>query len=159
MEPLSSLDVTLTPLQIVRVLFVIIGIPRTTPPWFTSKSVFIVPRALLYYVFQYQELSRDGVSLRQYLFAAGVRHISNRLDDQQIQVLLLIQSNWTMNQIIKSHKNASMRECLFQTVEGQPFRAVWIVKHPYLGSSHSKVLFWLHGKFTSLIDIVEYRQC
>ena len=128
------------------------------PLYLTSNSVFSVPRALLYYVLQYQELSRDGVSLRQHLFAASVRYISNLLNDQQIQVLLSVQSKWNMNRIINNVKCASTRKWLCQSVEGQRFRAVWIVKHPSLEVSHSKVLFWLHAKFASpaSLDTVSY---
>jgi hypothetical protein len=105
-----------------------------------------MPLSLLYYLSQIRELSSNRVSLRQYFFTASARHLFNSLHDQQLQFFISLQHKWTTKPSIENAKKVVLRESLCQNMEGQLFRAVWIVKRPSLGSK-SKVLFWLHGKF------------
>jgi hypothetical protein len=135
-----------TILDTVAVLAALLRIPRKSYYLIHSKSVFVMPLSLFYYLTRFRELSSDEVSLRQYLFTASVRHLSHSLHDRQLQFLLSLQHNWTTKPAIERAKNLALRKHLCQDVEGQLFRAVWIVKHSSVGSN-SKVLFWIHGKF------------
>lgn len=111
----------------------------------TTNCSVCVPRALLQYFLWHREFQATGVSFRQFIFAAGARFMSRRLDDHQCQLLIAAQTNWTRKRILNSPRNEEFRGLLCRPVEEQCFEGIWIVKDPSLAMPHSKVLLWFHG--------------
>jgi len=90
----------------------------------------------------------------QYIFAACVRYVHSSLDDLQVQFLFLQLSRQGTKQVVDDPKNAGIRNDLDQDLVEEEFSAVWIVKHPSLGASDSKVLLWFHGTTPLLLHYI-----
>jgi hypothetical protein len=108
-------------------------------------SVFIIPRAVLRYTFQYSSLSLSVVSLRTYILAAVIRWTYRLLNESQLEALQSALSAKDVKKVLAKPEMALYSTRVLIPVKGQGFEAFWVAKDPTLSEPGARVILWLHG--------------